>query len=113
MKRSQRLLAAAALSVAFLAPYSAFSQTSKEPGTTAMGQSAATTDGEVRKIDKDAGKLTIKHGEIKSLEMPPMTMVFTVKNTALLERVKAGDKVKFNVIREDGKMVLTDIQLVP
>jgi Cu/Ag efflux protein CusF len=69
--------------------------------------------GEVRKVDKDASKVTIKHGEIKTLDMPPMTMVFTVKDPALLEVVKAGDKVKFSVIREDGKLVLTAVQVVP
>ena len=68
------------------------------------------TVGEIRKIDKDASKITIKHGEIKNLEMPPMTMVFTVKEPALLDKVKPGDKVKFAVVREDGKMIVTDIQ---
>lgn len=67
--------------------------------------------GEIRKIDKDAGKITIKHGEIKNLEMPPMTMVFTVKDKAFLDKVQTGDKVKFKVVREDGKMVVTDIQV--
>jgi Cu/Ag efflux protein CusF len=68
------------------------------------------TSGEIRKVDKSASKITIKHGEIKNLDMPPMTMVFTVKNAALLDQVKAGDKVKFTVVVEDGKMVVTDIQ---
>ena len=81
---------------------------------TAWAQSATDmTSGEVRKIDKDASKITIKHGEIKNLEMPPMTMVFTIKDPALLEKVKPGDTVKFNVIKEDGKMVITDIQASP
>ena len=48
--------------------------------------------GEIRKIDKAAGKVTIKHGDIPSIEMPPMTMVFTVKDPTLLDGVKAGDK---------------------
>lgn len=71
------------------------------------------TSGEVRKIDKEAGKITIKHGEIKNLEMPPMTMVFTIKDPALLEKIKPGDKVNFNVVKEDGKMVIKDIQSSP
>jgi Cu/Ag efflux protein CusF len=66
--------------------------------------------GEVRKIDKEARKITIKHGEIKELEMPPMTMVFTLKDPAVLENFKVGDKVKFKVVREDGKMLVTDLQ---
>ncbi len=83
-----------------------------------MGQAGqanmpAMTDGEVRKIDKDAGKITLRHGDIKHLEMPPMTMVFTVQDKALLERVKVGDKVRFQVVMRQGQMVLTDITPVP
>ena len=69
--------------------------------------------GEVRKVDRDNLKITIKHGEIKSLDMPPMTMVFTVKDPALLEAAKAGDKVRFAVAREDGKFVVTAIEAAP
>lgn len=66
--------------------------------------------GEVRKIDKEARKITIKHGEIKELEMPPMTMVFTLKDPAVLENFKVGDKVKFKVVRDDGKILVTELQ---
>ena len=59
-------------------------------------------DAEVRRIDKDAGKITLKHGPIKSLDMPPMTMVFQVQDKALLDKVKAGDKVKFTAIQSAG-----------
>ena len=69
--------------------------------------------GEVRKVDRDNQKITIKHGEIKSLDMPPMTMVFTVKDPALLEAAKPGDKVRFGVAREGGKFVVTAIEAVP
>ena len=75
-----------------------------------MPKTAAMTDGEVRKIDKDAGKITLKHGEIKQLDMPPMTMVFTAKDKALLDAVKIGDKVKFMAVNDNGMMVVTDIQ---
>lgn len=56
-----------------------------------------TTDGEIRKIDLENKKITLKHGEIKNLDMPAMTMVFAVKDPAMLEAVKAGDKVTFTV----------------
>ena len=69
--------------------------------------------GEVRKVDRDNQKITIKHGEIKSLDMPPMTMVFTVKDPTLLEAAKPGDKVRFGVAREDGKFVVTAIEIAP
>lgn len=71
------------------------------------------TDAEVRKVDKDAGKLTLKHGEIRSLEMPPMTMVFVVKDKAMLDKVKPGDKVKFKAVRDGGSYVVTEIQATP
>ncbi len=70
------------------------------------------TQGEVRKVDKDAKKITIKHGEIKNLEMPPMTMVFQVRDSALLEGVKAGEKVQFKVVKDNGALVVTDLQTV-
>ena len=59
----------------------------------AMALAAEMTDGEVRKVSKDTGKITLKHGEIKNLDMPPMTMVFQVKDPGLLDKVKPGDKV--------------------
>jgi Cu/Ag efflux protein CusF len=68
------------------------------------------TDGEIKKVDLEAGKVTIKHGEIKHLEMPSMTMVFTAKNKNLLTDIKVGEKIKFMVINEGGKMIVTDIQ---
>ena len=68
-------------------------------------------DGEIRKVDKDAAKLTIKHGEIKNLDMPAMTMVFQVKDTALLDKVKAGDKVRFRAEKGgSGGYVVTAIE---
>ena len=75
-------------------------------------QMASMTDGEIRKVDKETGKVTIKHGEIKNLDMPGMTMIFTAKEKSLLDKVQAGDKVKFAAINEGGKMVVTDIQTV-
>lgn len=65
--------------------------------------------GEVTKIDGSAKKITIKHGEIKSLDMPPMTMVFQVADPAFLTKVKAGDKVRFSVERVNGAMTVTGI----
>ncbi len=69
------------------------------------------TDGEVRKIDKEAKKITIKHGPIRNLDMPAMTMVFQLKDPALLDKVKAGDKVSFRAEKTGGAVVVTDIQV--
>jgi Cu/Ag efflux protein CusF len=70
------------------------------------------TDAEVRKVDKPAAKLTLKHGEIKSLDMPAMTMVFGVKDPALLDSVKTGDKIRFKAVNEGGKYLVTEVQVV-
>ena len=75
-----------------------------------MAASADMADGEIRKVDMDNKKITIKHGEIKNLEMPGMTMVFQVKDPAMLDKVKAGDKVRFTAEKAGGAIVVTDIQ---
>lgn len=69
---------------------------------TAQTSAPALTDGEVRKVDKSASKITIRHGEIKHLDMPGMTMVFQVTNSAELDAVKPGDKVRFKAERGNG-----------
>ena len=71
---------------------------------------AAMSDGEVRKVDKDAKKITIKHGPIVNLDMPPMTMVFQVKDPAMLDQVKAGDKVKFQADKVGGAFTITKLE---
>jgi Cu(I)/Ag(I) efflux system periplasmic protein CusF len=71
---------------------------------------AELADGEVRKVDKDNKKLTIKHGPLTDLDMPGMTMVFGVKEDALLDKVKTGEKVRFQAAKIDGKFVVTAIE---
>lgn len=67
-------------------------------------------DAEVRKVDKEAGRLTLKHAEIKSLDMPPMTMVFRVRTPAILDGLAVGDRVRFQLVREAGQFIVTAIQ---
>jgi Cu/Ag efflux protein CusF len=79
----------------------------------AAGASTAAdmTEGEIRKVDKTAGTMTIKHGEIRNLGMPPMTMVFKAKSPALFEKVRPGDKVRFTAEQTTaGALIVTDIQ---
>lgn len=79
--------------------------------TNKAAQAAAPmTDGEIRKVDKETKKITISHSAIPNLGMPPMTMVFQVKDPALLSRVKAGDKVRFNAEKIDGTFTVTRIE---
>lgn len=72
--------------------------------------SAAFADGEVRKVDKDAGKVTIKHGPMPNLDMPPMTMVFRVKEPAMLDQLKAGDAIRFRAEKIGGNYTVTELQ---
>lgn len=69
------------------------------------------TDGTIKKIDKDIAQLTIKHGELKNLHMPAMTMVFKVKNLSMLDQVSVGDHVSFIADSIDGKLVVTKLVL--
>ena len=75
--------------------------------TPALAQLA---EGEIRKVDKDAKKITIMHGPVPSIDMPPMTMVFQVKDASLLERVKAGDKIRFDAQKIGGQYFVTKIE---
>jgi Cu/Ag efflux protein CusF len=72
---------------------------------------AAMTDGEVRKIDKAAGKITLRHGLIANLDMPQMTMVFRVDDPAVLDQVRVGDKVRFAAEKVAGQYTLTKLVL--
>jgi len=76
----------------------------------AQAQAAALSEGEVRKVDKDAKKITIKHGPLTNLDMPPMTMVFQVKDPKMLDQVKAGDKVRFIAEKIGGQYTVTTVE---
>lgn len=66
--------------------------------------------GEVKKVDKDAGKITIKHGPLENLGMPGMTMAFGVKDPSMLNRVRGGDKVQFVADKAEGGLVLSKLE---
>jgi Cu/Ag efflux protein CusF len=70
-------------------------------------------EAEVRKVDTAAGKISLKHGEIKNLDMPPMTMVFQMNDPALLGKVKAGDKVRFTAMQINGAYTVMSIEPMP
>ena len=80
-------------------------------GSSAAANAAApSTEGEVRNVDQAAGKITLKHGPIVNLDMPGMTMVFRVRDPALLDKVKAGDKVTFTAEKIDGALTVVRIE---
>ena len=70
---------------------------------------SAMSEGEIKNVDKDSGKLTIKHGELKNLGMPGMTMVFRVKDPAMLGQVKVGDKIHFVADKVGGALTVTSL----
>lgn len=110
MNTMKRFLMVSALSLGLGMTMGSFAQSAVDPSKPATAQGGSLTDGEVRRIDQETGRITIKHGEIKNLDMPGMTMVFTAKNKELLTNLKVGDKIKFGVVNEAGKFVVTDIQ---
>ena len=67
----------------------------------------------MRKVDKGQGKITLKHGEIKNLDMPPMTMVFRVSDAKMLDAVAVGDKVKVDIAKVDGQYTVTAMKKAP
>lgn len=79
-----------------------------EPATAPSSNSMST--GEVKKIDKSAGKVTIKHGPLQNLGMDPMTMVFRVKDPAMLDQVKVGDKINFVAEEPNGQLTVTKME---
>jgi Cu(I)/Ag(I) efflux system protein CusF len=82
----------------------------KKPAGAAVAPATAMTEGEVRKVDKAARKITLKHGPIVNLDMPGMTMVFHVKDPAMLDKVKAGDKVRFTADKVGENITVTRIE---
>ena len=75
-----------------------------------VAESVAMTQGEVRKVDKEARRITIRHEPLQNLDMPAMTMVFQVKDPAMLDQVKPGDKVKFEAEKIGGAFTVTKIE---
>ncbi len=112
MKRITLILASTVFSLTAL-PLGAQTtdHSAHHPEPAKVAQAAAPmTDGEVRKVDMETKKITIRHGTIENLGMPPMTMVFQVKDPALLDQVKAGDKIRFNAEKSGGAFTVTRIE---
>ena len=106
------ILTAAALATSFgtyaqTAPASGTDHSAHHPATAAAAQS----DGEVRRVDKEQGKVTLRHGPLQNLDMPAMTMVFKATDPKMLDGLKEGDKVKFTVEKVNGAFTVTAIQV--
>lgn len=75
-------------------------------------QSAQLAEGEIRKINKEAGKVTIKHGPLANLDMPPMTMVFQLKDPSVIDTLAVGDKIRFVAEKIGGTYTLEHVEKV-
>ena len=76
-----------------------------------VAAAVALTNGDIRKVDEAAGEIVIKHGPIINLQMPAMTMAYSVASPAMLAQVKAGDKVRFHVEMLKGVATITRIEV--
>lgn len=92
--------------------HSAHHSSAAKPTAASTGE-LPVAEGEVRRVDTAAGKISLKHGEIKNLDMPPMSMVFQVSDPALLGKVKAGDKVRFTATQINGAYTVMSIDPAP
>ncbi|NMG29989.1 copper-binding protein [Aromatoleum evansii] len=110
-----RPLSALALVAALMsaAPVYAASEHGSHHNSTAVASSevaSALSDGTIKKVDKAAGKITINHGPLENLGMPAMTMAFIAHDAAMLEQVKAGDRVRFRAERVDGVFTVMKLE---
>jgi Cu(I)/Ag(I) efflux system protein CusF len=92
----------------------AFAQTTSAPASQMAGVAAGTarTVGEIRKVDKEAGKITIRHDALVNLGMPAMTMVFRAADPKFLDQVKEGDKVSFVADKVNGAFTVVAVDVV-
>lgn len=93
-------------------PVSAHATSHGTSQSTTRDEQAAHSSGEVRKVDRETKKVTVRHGPIPNLEMPAMTMVFQVRDPAMLDQLKAGDKIRFLAAKDEGVYVLTRIETI-
>ena len=83
----------------------------QKPTSATSERAVSLTGGEIKKVDMDAGRVTIKHGPLENLGMPGMTMVFGVTDVSVLQSLKTGDKVKFAAGKVDGRIVVTELSV--
>ena len=107
MNTTRNILAGA---VAWALFAGASAQTAPVTSIAAPAAASAPAQGGVRKIDREAGKITLRHGHIASLDMPPMTMVFRVADPKMLDGVKEGDNVSFDAARVNGAITITTME---
>ena len=107
MKTRELVLAAA---IVLGMPMVAYADDAHHKKSQATAADAVLTSGEVRKVDKEAGKVTIKHEPLTNLDMPAMTMVFRVKDPAMFDKMKEGDKINFAADKVQGAFTVIKVE---
>lgn len=103
------LLTASATSLTYAADGNAKSASAV---TDASKPDTPMSEGEIRKINKETGKVTIKHGPLLNLDMPGMTMLFQLQDPAMMDKLKEGDKIRFVANKVDGAFVVQALEVV-
>ena len=108
MKRASTIFLAVTLGLAvpFGASAAEDNATKQQPDAKSANSNTSMSTGEIKKVDKSSGKVTIKHGPIDNLGMPAMTMVFRVKDPAMLDQMKEGDKINFVAEKVNGAITV-------
>lgn len=112
MRSFQRLGWSACVALALATPWAGWAQTTAAPSRVSGPQDRSMAEGVVRKLDLNAGTITLQHGDIQNLAMPGMTMVFTAQDKALLAPLKVGDKIRFHAIKDNNLYMVTKIEAV-
>jgi Cu(I)/Ag(I) efflux system periplasmic protein CusF len=110
MKNIKSLLFITALLTGTTMSYAASHAPAPPANSTSTASALPMANAEVRRVDIENKKISLKHGEIKNLDMPGMTMVFQVKDAAILENIKAGDKVMFTADKIDSAFMVLSIE---
>ncbi len=110
MKNIKSLLIIASLLAATTVSFAASHAAAPAASAASTASALPMVSAEVRKVDLENKKISLKHAEIKNLDMPGMSMVFQVKNTVMLENIKAGDKVMFTADKVDGAYMVMSIE---
>lgn len=106
------LIACATTSMAAYATDAAGAVKDAGPADSKVGKlAAAMSEGEIRKINRETGKITIRHGPLLNLDMPPMTMLFRVQDTAMIDQLKEGDRIRFIAEKINGAYTVTTLEV--
>ncbi len=105
-----KIVTAMIISLSIALPAWADANHAQHGGHGQTATAAGLAEGEVRRVDHAQGRLTLRHGPIEALGMPPMTMVFRVQDPAMLEGLKPGDRVRFEAQRFNGAYTITRLE---